>query len=283
MKSVKNKIKQALMVLFMVTSLLWLAWWIGLHFFDIGPSGDNFTDTYWVVPLSASAIGLLASRRWGGFKSTFGRTIAFFALGVGLQACGQIVYTLYYRLGDVELAFLSIGDVPYLLSNIFYIFAVLAMLRVLCFGRKVYKPWWITVVALAATGLIVYAMSASFLGIAVEDERGTIYQILNVAYPLIQSIYFLLGLMALLQSRILAGAKMFLAVTVMLVALMTQFLADFTFLYKSYQGTWEPGGLSDLIYLLAYSLMGLSIILINRVRRQALNSANGDAAESGKD
>lgn len=267
----KNRLYQALVIIFSVSALLWLAWWIGLHAFDAGPSPDNFTDTYWIVPLSAAVIGLAASRRWGGFKSTFGRALAFFSLGLGLQAVGQITYTLYYRFGDVELAFPSIGDIPYLLSNIFYIFALSSLLAFLYFKQKFYKPWWILVIALLITGGIVYAMTVSFLHIAVTDERGTLYSILNVTYPLIQSVYFLLGLIALLKSRILTGAKMFGSIALLLVALLTQFLADFTFLYRSYHGTWEPGGLSDLLYLLAYGLMGVSVIMIDVVRRRAIN------------
>jgi hypothetical protein len=177
---------------------------------------------------------------------------------------------MYFRFGGVELAFPSIGDIPYLLSNLFYIVAMVYLIQFLCLTRKFYQPWWVIAVALVVTGLIVYAMTVSFLNIAVTDERGAIYSVLNVAYPLLQSIYFLLGLIALLQSRILAGAKMFAAITLLLLALLTQFLADFTFLYRSYHDTWEPAGVSDLLYLLAYSLMGISIIMIDIVRRRAV-------------
>lgn len=277
----KNKIYQVIAGLFVTTSLLWLAWWLGLHLFETGPSPDNFTDTYWIVPLLAAMLGLLASRRWGGFKSTFGQSLAFFSLGLGLQALGQITYTLYYRFGDVELAFPSVGDIPYLLSNLFYIFAVLSLLKILCFNRKFYQPLWIIALALLVTSGIVYAMTVTFLDIAVTDERGTIYRVLNVAYPLLQSIYFLLGLIALLQSKVLSGAKMFGSIALLLVALLTQFLADFSFLYRSYHGTWEPAGGSDLLYLLAYGLMGVSIIMIDVVRRRAVTPKNGSEVQGG--
>lgn len=271
----KNRIYQIIVRIFSIAAVLWLAWWLGLRFFGVGPSPDNFTDTYWVVPLAVASIGLLASKRWGGFKSTFGRALAFFSLGIGLQALGQIVYTLYFRIGGVELAFPSIGDAPYLLSNVFYIFAMVSMLKFLCFGRPWLKPWWVPTAAFLVTGIIVYAMTISFLNIAVDDERGALYSILNVTYPLVQSVYFLLGFMALLQSRILAGAKMFGSIALLLVALLTQFVADFTFLYNSYHDMWEPAGLSDLAYLLAYGLMGVAIVLIDTVRQRAVGPGGG--------
>lgn len=266
----KNRVNQLITVLFFLSVFIWLGWWILLNVFNKGPSGDHFTDSYGVTAALGAIVGLLVARRWGGFKTKFGRAISFFALGMGLQFLGQLTYTLYFYIGNVELAFPSVGDIPYLLSNVFYIIAVSGLLGVLTYGKKFYKPLWITLVAIVATGLVLYLMSVSFLGIAIQDDRGTIYRVLNVAYPLIQAVYFGIGIIALLQSKILTGAKMFGSLVLLLLALMTQFAADFFFLYKSYHETWQPGGLSDLIYLIAYGLMGLSILWIDVVRRRAV-------------
>jgi len=247
---------------------VWVIWWIALNVFGRGPSADDFTDSYGIVALVGSVLGLTAAHRWGGFKSTFGRSISFFSLGMAFQFFGQLIYTLYFRLAGVEAAFPSWGDVAYMASNIFYIIAVAQLLRVICYPRKFYRPLYVVAAALAITGLVLLGMYKGFLNIGITDERGLIYQLLNAAYPLVQSIYFFLGLIALFQSKILAGARMFYAIALMTVALLTQFAADFTFLYKSYHETWIPAGISDLIYLIAYGLMGISIIMVDRVRRQ---------------
>ena len=114
-------------------------------------------------------------------------------------------------------------------------------------------------------------MYKSFLNLAVHDERGTIYSVLNVAYPLIQAFYFLLGIVAIMQARRMAGGKMLVAVSVMLFALIVQYIADFSFLYQSYHNTWQPASSNDLLYVSAYGLMALAILMINRVRRSVLS------------
>lgn len=268
----KIKLNQLVKAIFLLSIALWLGLWVAINIFDTGISADNFTDTYGVTALLGAVLGLVMARKWGGFKSKFGGAISFFALGMGLQFLGQFIYTLYYLIGNIEAAFPSVGDIPYMLSNVFYIVAVWKLLSVLCYPRKFYKPLWVVAVAVVGTGAVLYAMTVGFLQIAATDDRGVIYQILNIAYPLVQSIYFFLGLIALLQSRLLVGAKMFQAVSLMTVALLVQFVADFIFLYKSYHETWQPAGTSDLLYLLAYALMGISIIMIERVRSKIVNN-----------
>lgn len=275
----KIKANQVIKAVFLLSLVVWIGLWIAINVFDTGISPDNFTDTYGVTALLGAVLGLVMARKWGGFKSKFGGAISFFALGMGLQFMGQFIYTLYYLIGNVEAAFPSVGDIPYMLSNVFYIVAVWKLLSVLCYPRKFYKPWWVILVAVLGTGAVLYAMTVGFLNIAVTDERGVIYQVLNIAYPLVQSVYFFLGIVALLQSRLLVGAKMFLAVSLMSVALLAQFLADFTFLYKSYHETWQPAGSSDLLYLVAYALMGMSIIMIERVRSKSLAAAPQESSE----
>lgn len=276
----KKRLNQLITALFFSAILFWGTWWVLLNVFNRGFTGDHFTDTYGVTAVLGSVIGLLAARRWGGFKTKFGRSLGFFAVGLGLQFLGQLTYTLYYYVADVELAFPSIGDVPYLLSNIAYIAAVGSLLGVLTFGKKFYKPWWVTALAILITGLVLYGMSVSFLGIAIQDDRGAIYRVLNIAYPLIQAVYFAVGVIALLQSKILSGSKMFGSLVLLLLALMTQFAADFLFLYKSYHETWEPGGPSDMVYLLAYALMGISILWVDSVRRKAVAPSDVEGEEA---
>lgn len=263
----------------LVIGLSWMVWWIFINFFGYEGSRDNFTDTYSLVALIGSVVGLIVAKKWGGFSSRFGKSIAFFAIGLGLQFLGQLIYGYYFRVLDVELAYPSIGDIPYLLSNVMYVLAVINILRVITPVGSFLKPLKVLVTSLVMSLGVLAAMYFGFLHLAAQDERGLIFQVVNIAYPLIQSVYFLFGLIALLQARRIAGGKMFWAVFVLLIALVVQYSADFMFLYQSYHDTWEAARLNDLIFVSAYTLMVLSILMINQVRLQ-LTSSNSEAGNN---
>ena len=253
----------------LVVCLLYIVWWLGINKLD-WPNRDNYTDTYSLVALTGAIAGIVAGRKWGLFHSKFGRVLGFFALGLLGQFFGQLIYALYFRVGDVELAFPSVGDIPFLITGIFYFLGVYNLLKVIVYKGNIFKPWIILVTSILATALLLWLMYISFLNIALQDERGTIYSLTNASYSIIQAFYFLLGLVALMQARRMSGGKMLKPVAIMLVALIMQYLADFSFLYQAYHDTWEAAASNDLFYVIAYGAMALSILLIDRTRRQVV-------------
>jgi hypothetical protein len=247
----------------------YVIWWVGINYFDL-PSPDNFTDSYSLVALTGGISGIVVAKKWGLFKSKFGRALSFFAVGLFLQFIGQVIYALYFRLGHVELAFPNIGDLAYIMTSVFYIFAVYSLLKVIVYKGSIFKPRIILLISVLATVGLVLALHFSFVNIAIHDDRGAIYAFLNAAYPSVQALYFLLGLIAIMQARRIAGGKMLGAVSILLFALIVQYGADFNFLYQSYHDTWQAAGVNDLLYVLGYGFMALSILMIDRVRRQVL-------------
>lgn len=265
-----RKSQNPLLYIHVVIWVVYILWWIGINYFDM-PNRDNYTDTYGTVALAGSIVGIIIAKRWGMLKSRFGKSLFYFSLGLMLQFLGQLIYALFYRIGEVELAFPSVGDIPYLASNVAYILAVYHLLKVIVFNSNVFKPKWVLFASAAVTILISWLAYVSFLNLAIEDERGLIYQVVNVAYPFIQAFYFLIGFVALLQAKRISGGKLFGPVALVLVALIVQYGADFNFLYQSYHETWEAAGVNDLIFVSAYGFMALAILLVDRVRLNTLN------------
>lgn len=273
----KNSKKQnTALYLPMLVWAAYLLWWLSIHVLHKG-SPDNYSDTYSAIALTGSIAGLIIAKKWGLFKSTFGRALGFFAVGLFMQFMGQLIYGLYFRIGHIELAFPSVGDIPFLLTGVFYTLAIYNLLRVIVYKGSVFKPLKVLLTAIVATLLLVWLMYISFLHLAIHDDRGTIYSVVNAAYPFIQAFYFLLGLVAIMQAKRIAGGRMLGAVAVMLVALIVQYVADFSFLYQSYHDTWQPAGSNDLAYVMAYGMMALSILMIERVRLQSNQSVTSEA------
>lgn len=257
----------------------YVAWWVGINHFN-WPSRDNYTDSYSLIALTGSISGIIVAKKWGLFKSKFGRAIGFFAIGLFMQFLGQIIYALYFRLGNVELAFPSIGDVPYLLTGIMYLVAIYNLLKVVVYKDSIFKPKIILIASVIATVSLALVMYIAFLHLAIHDDRGAIYSVVNAAYAIIQAFYFLLGLVALMQTKRMAGGKMLVSVSVMVVALLMQYAADFSFLYQSYHDTWQAAASNDLYYVVAYGSMALAILMIDKARRNASGALTQQNAQS---
>ena len=236
-------------------------------------NANSFADSYFVVPLLGSIYGLFAAKHWGGKSSLFGRIILAFSVGLLLQAVGQLTYSAIYWIWNTELAFPSVGDIPYVASQIAYIYGVFLLLKLLKPTGSRFKPVWISLVSGGLSLSILAGMIAGFLRLAVHDERGAVVQVLNVAYPLFQLLFIALALIAVLQARRAAEGLMFGSIAVLLSALAAQFVADYVLLYQSYHETWEPARVSDALYLLAYVLMGISIYYIEVTRTHVFSES----------
>ena len=57
-----------------------------------------------------------------------------------------------------------------------------------------------------------------------------------------------------------------------MIALMFQYLSDFTFLYQANAGTWYVGGLNDFLYFISYLMMTLSLFIIGSTFDKIKNS-----------
>lgn len=260
-------------------AVTFLIWWLAINFFDV-PNADNFADSISVVALTGSIAGFIAGKKWGLFKSKFGSSIGFFSLGLLMQFLGLLIYTLYFRVKGVELAFPNIGDVPLLLTSVFYTLGAYSLLKVIVFNNNPLKPMSIFFISTAVTIGLLSCMWLAFLRFGINDDRGTVYSILNVAYPLTQAFYFLIGLVAVLQAKRMSGGKMLKPVLIMLVALIVLYAADFVFLYQSYKESWQPASTSDLLYVTGFGLMALAILAIDHTRRMvAAPSIKNDSKE----
>lgn len=260
-----TKKQRSLLYLPLILCLVYLVWWAGINFLD-WPNRDNYSDSYSLVALSAGIAGLLAAKQWGMFKSRFGAAIGYISAGLLLQFLGHLIYAIYFRVGHVELAYPSIGDIPFLFTGVAYALGLYNLLRVIVGRGKIFQPVYVLVVSLLSTLFLSALVYVSFLHFGIHDSRGTIYSLLNIAYPTIQAVYFLLGVVALLQAKRMAGGKMFSAVLVLVLALLVQYAADFSFLYQDYHDTWQAAGSNDLIYVIAYGMMAFSLLRIENVR-----------------
>ena len=230
-----------------------------------------FSATYGFMALWGGVWGILIARKWGGFKSIFGRAIMFFAFGLFAQEFGQLVYSYYLYVWQGEIPYPSLGDVGYFGSIPLYILGVYYLgkasgvhIGLKSFSRK-----------LQAIIIPLFLLAVSYLFFLRDyqfDWSKPLTIFLDFGYPMGQAIYISLALLAYLLSRNVLGGVMKSKILFILFALLVQYVSDYTFLYMTHQGTIYAGGINDYMYLLSYLLMALGLIQMNAV----LNKIRGD-------
>lgn len=243
-----------------------------------GLQGDHsiaevFSGLYGLLALFGGIFGLMVGRKFGGFKSYIGATVMYISLGLLAQEAGQLTYSAYTQLFNIEVPYPSWGDVGYFGSVVLYILAAwnaVKAVRTKVAIKSNFNKALITLLPLALLGFSYYV----FLRDYTADSSQVLATVLDFAYPLGQALYIAIALLALLLSRKFLGGIMRSAILLLIFAFTLQYAADFMFLYQHNQDTWQTAGANELLYLTAYFVMTLSLIKFNGVILQL--SSNRD-------
>ncbi len=229
----KTIYKEPVALISIILYLFFTLWW-ALHFFQILPDEvthiDLFSDLYFVLALIGGAWGLYVSKLWGGTKSVMGRVVIAFSLGLLCQVFGQVMYSYYFYVLHIENPYPSLGDFGFYATIPVYIYAVLqlshAVGATLNFKTILKSP----VAILLPLGMLVLSYEI-FLREYVFDWSDPLIIFLDFVNPLGQAIYISLGILTFILSFKMLGGVMRKPILVLLLGLVFQYLADFTFLY----------------------------------------------------
>jgi hypothetical protein len=219
---------------------------------------------YQIMALFGGVVGLCISRKWGGYKSLVGKAIFFFSIGLLLQSLGQSVNSYYNYFQNQTIPYPSFGDVGFMGSVFAYIAGSVFLARATGFQLSIrsIKGKFFAI----GIPLVVLVLSYSyFLQKYIFDWTNSIKIFLDFGYPLGQAFYVSMALLALIMSREYLGGVMKRPLMFIVVALMFQYISDFTFLYQANAGTWYVGGVNDFLYFISYFLMALALINMGSV------------------
>ena len=244
------------LILFSILSI----WWVTMfarHLTD-GVENKIYTLCYPFLSLLGGIIGVMAARKWGGMKSSFGKGIYFLAFGLLAQFFGQFMYAYYIYIAGIEVPYPSWGDLGYFGSVILYIFAVLFLGRVA--GMHVnLRTINGKLQAFLLPAIILAASYYFFLRDYTFEQSQPLKIFLDFGYPLGQALYVSLAILVLLLSRNVLGGLMRKPMLLLILALAVQYFCDFMFLYQASRGTWYVGGVNDFLYSLSYFLMTVAL------------------------
>jgi len=241
--------------------IIHVIWWITFQFSQTRSdfSVQLFGSTYGILAAWGGIVGITIAQKWGGFKSVLGRAIMLFSLGLLAQEFGQIAYTVYIYILHVEIPYPSIGDIGYFGSVFLYIYASILLAKTA--GVKILRQSFKNKLQAIIIPLIMLALSyILFLQGYEFDYNNPLKIFLDFGYPMGQAIYLSIAILTFILSFKMLGGVMRNKVLFILFALFIQYLADYTFLYQVSNGTWTTGGINELMYLISYLFMTLSLI-----------------------
>ncbi len=259
-----NKSFKLVVVLF----VLLLVWWITMFVRGLtgGTENDLFTLIYPFLALLGGISGYVFSKKWGGFKSTLGSTMGYFSLGLIAQFLGQLLYNYYIFILGIDEPYPSIGDVSYFLSVIFYIIAAFQITKVA--GVKFLMQSISSKLQIFLIPFVILLLSYLLLLKGYEFDFSNLSIIfLDFAFPFTQAIYVSFALVALYFSRNILGGMMKKPIILLLLALIFQFVADFSYSYQFSVNAeaMYTGDYLDLLYCISYFLMAISLFSIGNM------------------
>lgn len=258
----KQLSKSWLALLTLIAFIVYTFWWGMIQQLDPNPQNpilDIWSNTYCFMAIWGGLWGLHISQKWGGFKSVIGKAAGFFSAGLLLQAFGQLVYTYMADVMQIEIPYPSIGDLGFFGSIFFYIAGISYLAKATGIRFRL-KQLQNQIQAVLIPLLILGYSYFLFLRNYQFDWSAPLTIFLDFGYPLGQAIYISLALLTFLLSSQTLGGIMKTNIMLFLFALLIQYLADFNFLFQTYNETWVYAGYGDYLYFLAYFFMTMGLV-----------------------
>jgi hypothetical protein len=256
----EDRLIKGSVALFLIVSL----WWLVLQLTNASDTAVLiWADTYHITAIFGAIAGFAIARRWGGLKSMMGRAIIMFSIGLFCEWFAQVagVY-LVWKVGTVP--YPSISDIGAFGAIIFYSVAVIYLAKA-SGARPSLKSYRGKLIAALVPILFLSSSFAIFLRSYQFDWSAPLITFLDIGYPLGEAFYVSLAILAYLLSRKVLGGIMREPILFFIAALVTEYIADFLFLYQSHAGTYIVGGFNDLLFVVSYSLMAISLIQLGVV------------------
>lgn len=259
--------KSKLAWFFFLYFLFIFIWWIRIN---LGGLGDTI-EAYWfnliygVAALIGGVNGLvIAYRKWGGHKSIIGKGLLFLSLGLLGQWFGNAMWGYGNLILNEPLPYPGPADIGYFSIIPFYALAIyhFALAGGINFQLRNLRYQLLTLfIAFLA---IIFAWTL-FIKDIPFDPSNPIRLFLDYGYPAGETIVLSLTLITYSLCRNILGGKMKSRLLFVFVALLSQDITDYSFLYTAGIETYFNGSFVDLFYATSIIIMALCLLSFSRL------------------
>jgi hypothetical protein len=252
----RNKVAIGIFILF------FFFWVLRNYFIDVNEDFYWPFAFYYLMALYGGLVGLSIAKEWGGWKSTVGKAINILSLGLLAQLFGQIYYSIMFEFLENTEPY-PIGEIGFLSSVLIYVVGAYFLAKMAGSKLALKDTQGKILVFVVPVTLYVIAYFAFIKGLELnlsEITFDSVTEALSFVYPIVHATFVSLTLLAFLLSRKVLGGKLRLTVLGLLAALFMHYVAETYYLYQSYYDKFVMGGLTDLLFLIAYFVMTMALI-----------------------
>jgi len=194
-------------------------------------------------------------RYWDSLRSRLSRIWISFTLGMVFWFLGEIIWTIYVLIFNIETPYPSLADAFWLIGYIPLFFAIDSYVRL--FRPALFKKmYFISAAVISAVGIAIFSILAPPI-VAAEDNALTLC--ISLAYPALDIILFaeaILGLFIFTVTRL--KGKMGGAWFLINAGIIMNVIGDMLFSYATSQDTYFSGHPLDLFFYWGYILFALA-------------------------
>jgi hypothetical protein len=247
--------------IFIFLTLWWL--YIQLVFEKNSDQHFIFSSVYGIMGLYGAVCGIHIALKWGGLKTLMGKAISMFSFGLFMQQVGQVVYTYYALKYHSSPPYPSWGDIGYFGTIPIYTYGafLLGKSSGIKINLQLFRKKLVAILVPLATLTFAYI---SFLHGYKFDWSNPIKIFLDFGYPLGEACYISIAIIIFILSRGILDGLMKSKALLILFALGTQFIADYTFIFTA--SIYYPGNYVCFAYLVAYFFMTIALLSLKSIR-----------------
>jgi len=257
-----TKTNSKVVYLIVTCYVLFVVFWLYINF--VAGSQEGFINNlygalYPIISIIGAGYGIfVVSKKWGMWKSVVGRAILFVCLGLLGEAFGQWAWSYFTIVKEVEVPYPSIADIGYFSIIPFYGLAMYHFAK--ASGVKISLQSFVGKVQaiLVPLGMMAIAFFLFLKNIEVDFSQ-PLKTFLDFGYPGFEAIAVSIGILTYSLSRGVLGGKMKPKVLFIVVALIAQYVTDYTFLYTVGVETYYNAGIVDLMYTTSLMMMSIAV------------------------
>lgn len=255
-----NKFQKILIAYFCFLFIFWIL----LNFAGLKTSFWNYLWNFSVclINLPGAVVGFFIAKSWGLFKSSLGKAILFFSIGLFSWGIGNVIWAYYNFFLNIALPYPSFADVGFILSYPFWVTGMVNIPHAIgaksSFGKKYRKILlFIPLFVFALSYFLTVLVTKSFIIFAHPSSYLKLF--FDIAYPL-GDVVILTTVLAVSTSFKFFGGKYKLSMYTILLGFCILYIADFLFSYTTTAGIYYDGSIADLFFTIAMSFLTFGIL-----------------------
>ena len=230
-----------------------ILWYVGLQ---TDQSKTTFSNSYFglsyaLLAMFGGIFGIGSAYRWGGIKSSMGRALFYLSSGLLTWGFGNVVWTFYVLVLNVDVPYPSLADLFYIISwplwgaGLYYL-GTAAGIKFKLRSKSSLIP--IATLPLLMIAFSYYLIIVLARGGVFIDNQDLLKTMFDLAYPfldaiIVAEIFLIFGLtFKQVQKRYRTP------LTFLLLGILTNYVADFMFSYSTTNGTFYDGSVVDMLF-----------------------------------